>query len=257
MNTLNRDNIINKPKNYMLIACAVLYRECYYCASLSKNTVDIQIIEQGLHDIGEKKMSAKLQEIIDGIDHEKYDAILLGYGLCNMGVRGLNSKIKIVIPRAHDCITLLIGSKEKYKKYFDNNPGTFYRSPGWIEKSKSNLLNPESTTVLMGMSDYKGYVEKYGEENARYIIEKLGGGLKNYSKLTYIDTGIVNPLLYEKEQKKKAKEEGWEFEIIEGSLDLLLNLVNGKWNEEDFLVVNPGETIEPSYDLSVIKKVKK
>jgi len=240
-----------------MIACAVLYRECFHCASISNNIVDIQILEQGFHDIGEKKMSAQLQEVIDNIDHEKYDAILLGYGLCNMGIRGLNSKIQLVIPRAHDCITLLMGSKEKYKKYFDANPGTFYRSPGWIEKAKSNLLNPESTTVLMGMSDYKGYVEKYGEENAKYIIEKIGGGLKNYSRLTYIDTGVVDPLVFEKEEKKRAEEEGWKFERIEGSLDLLLDLMNGDWDKEDFLVVRPDSTIEPSYDLSIIKKVNR
>ena len=32
-----------KPKHFMLIACAVLHRECYYCASISKNIIDVKL----------------------------------------------------------------------------------------------------------------------------------------------------------------------------------------------------------------------
>ena len=97
----------------MLIACAVISRECYHCAAVSDNIIDIRILDKDLHDMGERKMSAILQDAIDAVDTEKYDAILLGYGLCNNGVRGLRSTLPLVIPRAHDCITLLLGSKDK------------------------------------------------------------------------------------------------------------------------------------------------
>ncbi len=176
---------MEKPKHYMLIACAVLYRECYYSAAISKNIIDIKLCEKGLHDIGAAKMSTRLQSEIDDIDPNNYDAILLAYGLCSNGTMGLRSKIPIVLPRAHDCITLLMGSKEKYQQYFNQNTGTFYRSSGWIERGTSSLDNPESTVSQMGISTYQEYVEKYGEDNAKYLMETLGS-MAHYNKLAYI-----------------------------------------------------------------------
>ncbi len=243
--------------SFKLITCAVLYRECYYCASISSNFIDISVLEQGLHDVGEKKMVSRLQDEINLVDTKKYKAILLGYGLCNNGIRGLSSQIPIIVPRAHDCITLLIGSKEKYLEYFTNNSGTFYKSIGWIEQAKDNLSNPESTTTLMGMKTYKEYVDKYGEENAKYIIESLGGGLKHYSKFAYIDTKVGNQNHHKEQVKKDALIHKWKYEEIDGSTNLLLKMMNGEWDKKDFLIIEPGHTIEPSYDLSVIKTRKK
>lgn len=200
-------------------------------------------------------MSGRLQEEIDNIEPEKYNAILLGYGLCNLGIKGLKSRVPLVIPRAHDCITLLMGSKERYQEYFNENPGTFYQSVGWMERAKDHLSNPESTTTLMGMKTYQEYVEKYGEENAKYIIDTLGGGLRNYSKLSYIETNVVSFISLDDKLKKIASDEGWEYTEIKGSTDLLLSMMNGEWEESNFLVIKPGNSVEPSYDLSIIKSI--
>jgi hypothetical protein len=238
---------------YKLITCAVLYRECYACAARSNNFIDVQIVEQGLHDIGAEKMVPRLQAEIDKVDVEKYEAILLGYGLCNNGIVGLKSKLPLVIPRGHDCITILLGSKEKYQKYFDANPGTFFQSAGWIEQAKDNLSNPESTTRQMGIASYQEYVEQYGEEYAKYIIDSLGGGLNHYESFTYIDTKVGNQNSLKKHAKENAEENDWKYQELEGDTSLLLKMMNGDWNEEEFLIVEPGETIEPSYSSSVVK----
>jgi hypothetical protein len=58
---------MEQTRRYMLIACAVLYRECYYCAALSRNTVDVRLCEKGLHDVGAERMSARLLAEIDAI----------------------------------------------------------------------------------------------------------------------------------------------------------------------------------------------
>ena len=122
---------------YKLIACEILYRELCYCAALSKNIVDLEFLPKGLHDLGEEKMSARLQQAIDGVDSGRYQAILLGYALCNNGIRGLRGPLPLVIPRAHDCITLLLGSKERYREVFDANPGTYFESTGWMERNEA------------------------------------------------------------------------------------------------------------------------
>lgn len=242
-----------KQHRYMMIACAVLSRECYHCASISKNSIDVKIIEQGLHDIGEERMSSSLQAEIDAIDTDKYDAILLAYGLCNNGVRTLQSSLPIVLPRAHDCITLLMGSKSAYMDYFNNNPGTFFQSVGWTERAEDNLSNPKSTTREMGMSSYEDYVNQYGEENAKYLMETLNDHLKNYSRLAYIDTGLPNTEEYEEEAKLWAKEQGWDFSKIQGNTSLISKLMAGDWNKEEFLIVDPGQSIEPSHDDGIVK----
>lgn len=240
------------PKRYIIITCAVFNREIFHCAAKSKNIIDIISIDQGLHDIGEVGMSAKLQEAIDAVEADKYDAILLGYGLCNNGIRGLHAPIPLVIPRAHDCIALLMGSKEKYREYFDANPGTFYRSVGWVEQVEHHLSNPDSTTTKMGMEQYEDYVEKYGEENAKYLIETLEGGLKHYTKLTYINTGVGDFQEYKDAEKVDAEKRGWEFEEYEGNTNLFMHMLNGDWNDNDFLVIKPGEKVKPSYDDGII-----
>lgn len=242
------------PHRYLTLACAVFARECYYCAALSKNIVDVQLLEQGLHDIGEEKMSAALQSEVDAVDKDKYEAILLAYGLCNNGIRNLHADIPLVVPRAHDCITLLMGSKEAYLKYFHAHPGCFFRSVGWAERAHDNLSNPESTTRQLGMGTYEDYVEQYGEDNAKYLMETLGDHLRNYSRLSYIDTGLPLGGDYQREAKALAKEKAWEFLEVQGNTHLITNLMNGSWDDADFLVVKPGLTIQASYDENIVRQ---
>ncbi len=243
---------MGKIKHYILISCAVMARESYYCAAISKNIIDIVMLDQGLHDIGEAGMVAELQKAIDAVNIEKYDAILLGYGLCNNGIRGVHAELPLVIPRAHDCITLLMGSKERYREYFDNNPGTFYKSTGWVERVKHNLSNPDSTTSKLGMTTYEEYAKQYGEENAAFLVEALEGGLNHYDRMTYIDTGIVDFEEHTNDAKDMALERNWKFERYKGDHSLMLAMVNGDWNTEVFLVLKPGETVVSTHDDDII-----
>ncbi len=240
-------------RRFAVIACAVLLREIYHCAATSKNIIDIIPLDQGLHDLGEKPMCAELQKTIDSVEHEKYDAILLGYGLCNNGIRSLHAPITLVVPRVHDCIALLMGSREEFQKYFDDNPGTYYRSAGWIERVTSHLSNPQSTTSLMGMGTFEEYVEKYGHENAKYLMETLEGGLKHYEKLTFIDTVPGCFRQYKESSREEAENNGWKYEEFKGNTELLWKLLDGDWDETAFLVLKPGETIEASYDEKILR----
>ena len=244
-----------KPQRYMLIACAVVYRECYYCAALCRNVIDIRLCDKGLHDIGAAKMCSKLQAEIDAVDCARYDTILLGYGLCNNGTIGLRAPIPIVIPRAHDCITFLIGSKERYRQYFDANPGTYYWSSGWIERGTSSLANEESTVSAMGIRSYEEYRKQYGEETAKYLMETLGQ-MKHYTKLAYIDTHVGDSADHKASARKRAADKGWEYEEISGSTNLLMRLLNGEWEDDSFTVIPPGQTTAPSYDECILKAVQ-
>ena len=236
---------------YILIGCEIMHREICLCAALSKNIIDLEFLDKGLHDMGEKVMSVALQHAINNVNTKKYSAILLGYGLCNYGVKGLNSSIPIIIPKAHDCITLFLGSKEKYQDYFSKNPGTFFRTSGWLERAGFGIEGEENVMSQLGINPEMDYSE-YGDENAEYLREILGNWVSNYKKQAFIDTGIGNTAMYEEQAIKESQAQGHEYERIKGNTQLIQDLMDGNWNPDDFLVVPPGNEITATYDNDIM-----
>ena len=234
-----------------LIACKALYREISYITATSGNFVDVTYMRQGLHDTP-AKLAEALQAEIDAIDSgndvhsyksnyidHDFDAILLGYGLCSNGVVGLSSqKHKLVVPRAHDCITLFLGSKERYKEYFDKHGGTFWYNASWIENSNTPSEQTEQDMLA-------AYTERYGEENAQYLIEQEL--TENYNRCAYIRWPGLDFPQHEQYTKDAAAYYGWEFDLLEGDSGLMRDFIDGNWAADKFLVVQPGQRIVGDY----------
>jgi len=220
------------------IACKVLQKEAYLCAARSKNTVDVVLMEQGLH-LYPDKLRSEVQKSLDrtsDIQGRNYDASLLGYGLCSNGITGLSAKIPIVVPRGHDCITLLLGSKEKYREYFDSHRGVYWYSPGWIETS----TQPGKERYEQTLREYK---EKYGHDNAEYLMNMEQNWMKQYSWATYIDWGFTNSQEEKEYTRRCAEYLGWKYDELKGDQGLMQRFVDGLWNENEFLIIRPGEKI--------------
>lgn len=243
---------MNSPRRFKLIVCDIMLREACYCIARSNNIIDPLFMGKGLHNLGDCKMRRILQEEIEKVEKNRYDAILLGYGLCNNGIISLHASLPLVVPRAHDCITLLLGSKEKYRDYFDRNPGTYYQSPGWLERDVAEYKDETTVTQQLGLRSYQDYVAEYGEENAKYIMETLGGGLQYYTKLAYIDTGIGDFPDYEQRSQEQAAQNGWAYEKLEGSCELLQRLLDGQWDSREFAVIYPGHAVQPTHNEEII-----
>jgi len=245
-------------KRLLAIGCEVFCREAAAAIAQSRCIVDIEYMPKSLHDIGAEPMSSRLQTKIDASLASRPrdawpDAIVLLYGLCNNGVCGLRAPVPIVIARAHDCITLLLGSRRRYDEHFAANPGTFYRSPGWVERDSDPDANPASVTRRLGIThDYAKLVEKYGEDNAAYLMATMGDWLKHYSQLSLIDTGVGPHDEYRQICRAQAQANDWRYEEIDGDAVLIRKLLDGDWNERDFLIVPPGRTIAASNDGDVI-----
>lgn len=242
-----------------LIACEILYRE--FCAAVagSPNQVDAEFLPKGLHDIGQEGMSSRLKATLGAVDESSYDAILLGYALCSNGLVGLAARtIPLVVPRAHDCITLFLGSKERYLEYFHKNPGIYFKTSGWIERGDGLAqLKGDSSEATRGMNwTYEELAARYGEDNARFLYEQLGDLTRNYSGLTFIEMGIEPDDRFEQRTRREAAQRGWKFEKLAGDMGLIRDLVDGRWDEDRFLVVPPGCRVVPSFDERIVKVEK-
>ena len=162
-----------------LIGCQVFLRELYLLCAHSPHSIQIRWMPTDLHTRPQSDLRPALQAEIDKIEAEDdpCDAILLGYGLCSMGTVGLQARsLPLIIPRVHDCITLLLGAREKYQELFDRySGGIYWYSPGWIEQFKTPGRGYDEQTK------YMEYVEKYGEENAEYLIEVEKSWIQHYS----------------------------------------------------------------------------
>ncbi len=237
---------------YKVLACEVFFREICHLVAGTPSTCDLEFLPKGLHDLGAERMLARIQTSVDAVP-ESCSAVLLAYGLCNNGLAGLTARnAPLVIPKAHDCMTLFMGDRRKYRAYFDANPGTYYRTSGWIEHADSEGAGEINIQQKLGMStQYDKLVEQYGEENARYIAETMGAWVQNYSRLTFIHMGLAQDDRFQEQARGEAAERGWTFDVLHGSLDLLQRLVDGKWND-DFLVVPPGQSVRACFNEDVI-----
>lgn len=105
---------------FKILACKIFQRELAQVLLTCPNALDITFMRQDLHT-NENRFG-------------DIEAILLGYGLCSNALAGIkSSRLPLVIPRAHDCITHFMGSKEAYADYFEKVKGTFFYNQSWLD----------------------------------------------------------------------------------------------------------------------------
>lgn len=230
---------------FHIIACHVLWRELCYFAALSENSFTFHFLKQGLHNTPDL-LRPELQQAINSADGDS-SAILIGYGLCCNGLDGIQARDKkLVIMRGHDCFTFLLGSKARYQKHFDENPGTYWYSPGWIDVV--DMPGEERYNKLLAE-----YCEKYGVENAAYLMGMEQDWIGKYSQAAYVDLDLGETQKYKTFTRQCADFLKWRYLELKGDSVLIRNFLDGNWPEDDFLIVEPGETVTASHDERIIK----
>ena len=237
------------------LSCEALARMVYSSAAQTPHVVDVEVFRLGLHN-EPKSLRARLQQAIDANVGAGYEAIVLAYALCGQATAGLVARdVPLVIPRAHDCITLFLGSRARYQQEFVDHPGTYWYALDYMQRRDKS-----STSLALGsgmdntnMQDvYQEYVTKYGEDNANYLMEVMGAWQNHYQRAAFIDVGVGDGTPVEEMAQAEAERRGWAFDRVLGNLKLVRNLLFGEWNE-DYLVIPPGQRIVMAYDDQIVQ----
>jgi hypothetical protein len=227
----------SKDVPVVIIACQVL-QDLLERLVPRDLVADVTFSDYGLHRVPQK-MTHTLQKKIDDI--EKPSLVVLGYGLCGNGLNGIRSgRHTLLVPRANDCIALLLGSREAYAREFDAEPGTYYLSKGWLEAGSHPL------------SEYEEYVDKYGRDEAEWIMNEQ---YQNYRRLALVAHSQQDMERYRPAALRVArfcKRWNMRYEEILGSDDYVRDLVDAVEElranggavindlGKDFLLILPG-----------------
>jgi hypothetical protein len=200
----------------------------------------LRYLEYGLHRVPVKLTDA-VQEALFEI--EQPSLVILGYGLCGNGLRGIRSgPHTLLAPRTDDCIALLLGSYKAYMREFSRTPGTYYLTKGWLESGSHPL------------KEYYEYLPKYGHETTMWLLDQQ---YAHYHRIALVASNPEEMAAYREQAQEVARFcERWNmrYEEITGSdhfivrlIDTAAGLADGTLNPEavgpDFLVIPPGEGI--------------
>lgn len=198
----------------------------------------VTFMDYGLHRVPDQ-LTQTVQDAIDAV--EEPSLILLGYGLCGNGLKGIKSRRHtLIIPRTDDCIAILLGSYQEYIHEFDATPGTYYLTKGWLESGSDPL------------KEYREYEEKYGQEDATWIMDQQ---YQHYERLAFIahdDEDLVKYRPQAQEVAAYCQRWGMRYEEILGSDTYIRRLVEKSGRpdqaDEDFVVVPPnGEVTQTMF----------
>lgn len=240
-----------------LIACKVLTREISALSAVCPHYIDVTFLRQGFHNdpaLLQKTLQAEIDRIDRGEDiyscsgsMPDYDAILLAYGLCGGGTCSVTSrKYPIVLPRAADCITLLLGSRERYRRAFEEESGTFWYTEGWVENSPVPDGKNEKAA-------YEKYRRIYDEESARFLAAEEESFVGNYRRAAVIGKRGNDSSAAKQAAKKAADAYDWNYIEYEYDDRLLSRLLNGGWDASDFLILPKGHSARPSYGENIVE----
>jgi hypothetical protein len=218
------ETISSNGKKIKFISCEVLLDEI---KDKIPGNWEVTSMEKRLHERSDE-LRKKLQEEIDR--SEGFDIIFLGFGLCGKSVEGLISKDSVlVLPKSDDCIAILLGSVEEYKKQTNKEPGTYYLTRGYIGEAEEDIVG----------GGFSGIREKYDEDTWKWIIKEM---LKNYKRLVFINTGNYDPEKWRNMALEEAKKLELEFEEIKSTGGFFRKISEGEWGN-DFVKVEPGQKV--------------
>jgi hypothetical protein len=207
-----------------LICCKTIEAELKMAMEMTELEYPINWLEPNLHNTPHKLNSA-LQEIFDSLH---CDRLIMVMGFCGNSVAGLRTGcFETVLPRVDDCISLLLGIKNRMA--IEREKGTYFLSKGWLDGEHDIW------------SEYKHAAEKYGEKKGKAIFDLM---FSNYKRIGVLDTGCYSIKDILPTTEKIAQTLALEHEVIPADVKYLSELLVGPWSKEKFLLIAPNTEIE-------------
>lgn len=218
----------------VVLACRVLQSlmEPY----LRDAPVPATFMEYGFHRTPQL-MTPALQDEIDRIAEPS--TVVIGYGLCGNGLAGLKSRQHtLIVPRADDCIAILLGSYQRYVEEFSAEPGTYYLTKGWLESGSHPL------------KEYRELLDQYDEATAGWLIDEM---YRNYKRIVLVAPNAAELEAFRPRALEVAEfcaaRWGYRYEERIGSEEFVGRLVTTAHalpeSTDEFIVVPPGGEVKP------------
>lgn len=194
---------------------------------------EITFLDYGLHAVP-KNLRKTIQNTINNLPQPSL--VMLGYGLCGNGLDKIEAGPHyLLIPRTDDCIAILLGSYQAYRREMEREPGTYTLTKGWLEAG----TNP--------LEESQRYEQKYGPEKAAWLMDTQ---YKHYKRLALVARSPQEMAEYRAKAQQVAQycaRWGMRYEEINGSDDYLERLVKIVTQQlppgEDFLLIEPGGSL--------------
>ncbi len=227
----------------VILACPV-FRAWLEANLPNDHAINLAFLDEGLH-ARPANLRQAIQTAIDRL--ERPSLVALAYGLCGNGLHGVQAREHtLLIPRSPDCIAILLGSHAAYQTQVEDEPGTYFLSPGWIASGK----NPLDESIALE--------RKHGAETAAWVMDMQ---YRHYRRLILIGQDpqameAVRPRALEIAEYCARWGMGYEERL--GSGDYLRRLVAtlliliaagpgvAEVTGDDFLIIPPGGGVDQS-----------
>jgi len=238
------------------VACEVLARPVYACAARSRNVVDVVLLRRGLHD-RPGTLLARLEDEVRETGPE-YDAVVLASGICGGAAAGIRAgRVPLVVPRALDCRTVLLGDRRRFRDEERAHPRTYWYAPDYVERLDDASPSPIGLLGIGADADedlrsaYAEYVDSFGKANADTLTEALGSWRHHYADAAFLDSGVGDASAAEGAARDEAARRGLGFRRVAADLSLLQRLLDADWGD-DVLVLRPGQRLVLSMDERIV-----
>ena len=175
------------------------------------------------------------------IQHEidqatSYDQIVLLYGLCGNAIVNLKSRgAPLILIRAHDCCSVLLGSKKRHRELFKEN----FSRP-WVCESYE-IENREHYSKKS--PEYLDFIRLYGQDNADYLISILTYQHNDMPYYITFDSDTDIHYLTKSSQR---------YHVISGDLSIIESILLGVYDQTNTIVLYENEKIKVLYDLDEV-----
>ncbi|GAB4262143.1 DUF1638 domain-containing protein [Thermincola ferriacetica] len=216
----------------LVIACEAFRGELDYF----KDSIDVEVlwVQHSLHNTPDQLKLELMKKIEEAEKKLKPGStVLLMFGNCGGALNSLKSRtLALIYPDVADCIPIILGSMDRYKKLQKEKPGTFYLNKAWIDSGEDPL----------GSS--KKYINMYGEEKGWKVTKRM---YKNYTHFTLIDNGCYDLEKYRQYTMAACEKFGKAYSEEKGDLSFVEAILNRQCPMVSIPPCNSETTVAPTY----------